>query len=210
LWESHIKNLVPPFQQLDVRLIGSSRYRSVGRFFSFWYGTHRFDHEQERRERMRDGRYRPSGLIEELEVALASVVMSTQSSDGEEVTMETGGGTSRRWQDNPRDRTRFGQWRAMAAVVNLVTLTTAPPHLLFIALRDGDPPATSLGWASPIRTRDQGLDMAVGPSPVEIKTNILPLDLSSLSSFFNFLLKILIHSFLASFLFYYRLVHRTV
>jgi hypothetical protein len=98
---------------------------------------------------------------------------------------------------------------AVAAVVNLVTLTTGP-HLLFIALRDGGPPATSLGWASPIRTRDQGLDMAVGPSPVEIETNILPLDLSSLSSFFNFLLKILIHSFLASFLFHYRLVHRTV
>jgi hypothetical protein len=51
--------------------------------------------------------------------------------------------------------------------VNLVALTTGP-HLLFIALRDGGPPATSLGWASPIMTRE-GLDMTVGPSPVEIK-----------------------------------------
>jgi hypothetical protein len=59
---------------------------------------------------------------------------------------------------------------AVAAIVNLVTLTTGP-HLLFIALRDGGPPATSLGWVSPIRTRDQGLDMAVGSSPMEIKTN---------------------------------------
>jgi hypothetical protein len=52
--------------------------------------------------------------------------------------------------------------------LNLVTLATGP-HLLFMALRDGGPPATSLGWASPIRTRDLGPDMAVGPSPMEIK-----------------------------------------
>jgi hypothetical protein len=52
--------------------------------------------------------------------------------------------------------------------VNLVHLTTGP-HLLFIALRDGGPPATSLGWTSPIRTRDKDLDKAVAPSPVEIK-----------------------------------------
>jgi hypothetical protein len=29
---------------------------------------------------------------------------------------------------------------------------TSSPHLLFMALRDGGSPATSLGWASPIRT----------------------------------------------------------
>jgi hypothetical protein len=59
-------------------------------------------------------------LIEELEVALALVVMSTQSSDGEEVTMETGDGTSRRWQCNPQDRTRVRTRGALAAV-NLVS-----------------------------------------------------------------------------------------
>jgi hypothetical protein len=55
----------------------------------------------------------------------------------------------------------------MGAVVNLVTLATGP-HLLFMAQHDGGPPAMSLGWTFPIRTRDQGPDMIVGPSPVEI------------------------------------------
>jgi hypothetical protein len=42
-------------------------------------------------------------------------------------------------------------WWGAGSGVNLVTLTTGP-HLLFIALRDGGPPATSLSWTSPIRT----------------------------------------------------------
>jgi hypothetical protein len=76
------------------------------------------------------------------------------------------GGSSHRWQCYPLDRLGFGVGGSWA--VNLVFLTTGP-HLLFIALRDGGPPATSLGWTSPIRTRDKGPDKAVGPSPVEIK-----------------------------------------
>jgi hypothetical protein len=68
-------------------------------------------------------------------------------------------------------------------VVNLVTLTTGP-HPLFITLRDGGPPATSLGWVSPIRTRDQGPTPGRWAKYGGDQTNILPLDLSSLSSFF--------------------------
>jgi hypothetical protein len=54
---------------------------------------------------------------------------------------------------HPRDRTGLGQWVATVAVEPRDPHHW-PPHLLFIALRDGGPPATSLGWASPIRTRD--------------------------------------------------------
>jgi hypothetical protein len=36
------------------------------------------------------------------------------------------------------------------------------PHLLFIVLRDGGPPAVSLGWASPIRTRSRGPSRQLG------------------------------------------------
>jgi hypothetical protein len=62
------------------------------------------------------------------------------------------GDASRRWQYTLGIGLGLGQW-GDDSEVNLVTLTTGP-HLLFIALRDGGPPATSLGWASPIRTRD--------------------------------------------------------
>jgi hypothetical protein len=44
------------------------------------------------------------------------------------------------------------------------------------------------GWVPPIKAREQG-PKAVGPNGKEIKPNILPLDLSSLSLFFNFILK---------------------
>jgi hypothetical protein len=95
------------------------------------------------RERVRErGRYIPSGLIEELEVALASMVMLTQSSDGEEVTMETSGGTSRRWQCNPRI---LSLWPPTSSYMHCATGAHQP----------------DTGWASPIRTRDQGPHLAV-------------------------------------------------
>jgi hypothetical protein len=62
------------------------------------------------------------------------------------------GDASRRWQCTLEIGLGLGQWGG-GSEVNLVTLTIGP-HLLFMALRDGGPPATLLGWASPIRTRD--------------------------------------------------------
>jgi hypothetical protein len=47
----------------------------------------------------------------------------------------------------------------------------------------------------------------IGPNGGRSKPNILPLDLSSFSSFFNFILKPSIHIFLVSILFHCRLVH---
>jgi hypothetical protein len=77
-----------------------------------------------------------------------------------------------------------------------------------MALCDGEPPVI-YGLGTPDQGAGQWPSWPLGQL-VEINSNILPLDLTSLSSFFNFLLKILIHIFLASFLFHYRLVHRTV
>jgi hypothetical protein len=62
------------------------------------------------------------------------------------------GDASRRWQCTLGIGLGLGQWGG-GSEVYLVTVTTGP-HLLFIALRDGSPPATLLGWTSLIRTRD--------------------------------------------------------
>jgi hypothetical protein len=65
------------------------------------------------------------------------------------------GGASCRCQYRPRDRIRASDSRAVAAVVNLVTLTTSP-HLLFMALRDRGPPAV-LGLDAPDQDASQDL-----------------------------------------------------
>jgi hypothetical protein len=114
------------------------------------------------------------------------------------------GGTSRRWQ-----RPFFDRIRVRMSVENWLrgrSRTSSPsPHLPFIALCDGGPPTKS-GWAPPIRARDQGTKV-VGSTRKEIKPNILPLDLSSFSLFFNFILKTFDSYFLTSILFHCRLVH---
>ena len=63
---------------------------------------------------------------------------------------------------------------AVAAVVNLVTLATGP-HLLFMALHDGGPPA--LYWAGRSRLEyESKAQLVVGPTGGD-QSNILPLDL---------------------------------
>jgi hypothetical protein len=94
--------------------------------------------------------------------------------------------------------------------VNLVTLTTVLPPPIYSTARRG---ATSHVIRLGVPDQDARLGPRHGCRPKfgGDQTNILPLDLSSLSSFFNFLLKISIHIFfLPSFLFHHRLVHRTV
>jgi hypothetical protein len=115
------------------------------------------------------------------------------------------GGASRRWQCHPRDQTRV---RSGVAARRTSLLSPWPSLPLIGTVRRGSPAKHGLGIP------DQ--DARSGPTHGRWakyggdQTNILPLDLSSLSSFFNFLLKISIHIFHASFLFHYRLVHRTV
>jgi hypothetical protein len=63
------------------------------------------------------------------------------------------GGTFRRWQ---RSRSGLGLGMLVGNWLRGEPRYSSPgPHLLFIALCDGGPP-TILGWAPPIRAREQG------------------------------------------------------
>jgi hypothetical protein len=164
---------------------------------------------RERGERGVVGDITDHQLEKEDEYAMASVSESRTWWRRRVVRWRRGdaGDAFRRWQYHPRDRIRvrtvgWRQWQWTSYPEPL-----APASSYMHCATGAHQPNT--GWASLIRTQDQGPHLAVGPSMVEIKLTFF-LDLSSLFSFFNFLLKISIHIFLASFLFHYRLVHRTV
>jgi hypothetical protein len=88
--------------------------------------------------------------------------------------------------------------------MNLVPRASRPPPL-YIAQCDGVHQPCRVG--RPRSGHENKAQKVVRPNGGRSKPNILPLDLSSFSSFFNFILKTFIHIFLASILFHYRLVH---
>ena len=72
------------------------------------------------------------------------------------------------------DRARVSVWCVGPWQTSLLMLPTPPLSFLYGAVRRGPP--TSLGWTPPIRAR-VGVGLSRWTEPIEIDTNILPLDL---------------------------------